>query len=134
MATDMLSNREVNHEKDAVMFDIDDTLIISRTSEPISEMINLLHTARTLGYRIVIITARPFTDLNDKFTTEQLHSVGIVPDELLYARAQNKTALKYETVYRYILSVGDLETDLGGSDYWIKLPDAADADIKTNII
>ena len=39
-------------------FDIDDTLIYT-DGTPITRMIELLHIARHLGYKIVIITARP---------------------------------------------------------------------------
>ena len=43
---------------DAAMFDIDDTLIWTN-GEPNIPIIQLLHRMRGLGYKIVIITARP---------------------------------------------------------------------------
>ena len=42
-------------QNDAVMFDIDDTLIFV-DGTPNNPMIELLHIARHLGYKIVIIT------------------------------------------------------------------------------
>ena len=45
-------------QNDAVMFDIDDTLIYT-DGTPIKPMIELLYIARHLGYKIIIITARP---------------------------------------------------------------------------
>lgn len=134
MAVYMLSQRPVSHTNDAVMFDIDDTLLRPYTEEPIPEMIDLLCKARMLGYNIIVITARPNTRGNVTWTREQLHRLGIVPDELFFAPAEKKTQLKDALHYNFVLSIGDMTTDLGGSPYWIKLPDATDPNyIRTNI-
>ena len=53
----ILKNRVVG-EKDAVMFDIDDTLIFTNGNANVP-IIKLLHYAKYLGYKIIIITARP---------------------------------------------------------------------------
>lgn len=134
LAIYMLSQRSVSHMNDAVMFDIDDTLLRPYTEEPIPDMIDLLCKARMLGYNIIIITARPNTRDNVNWTKEQLHRMGIVPDELFFTPAEKKTQLKGALHYNFVLSVGDMTTDLGGSPYWIKLPDASDSHyIRTNI-
>ena len=130
----MLSQRSVSYANDAVMFDIDDTLLRPYTEEPITEMIDLLWKARMIGYNIIIITARPNTRANANWTREQLHRMGIVPDELFFTPAEKKTQLKDALHYNFVLSIGDMATDLGGSPYWIKLPDAFDYHyIRTNI-
>lgn len=134
MAIHMLSQRTVSHTDDAVMFDIDDTLLRPYTEEPIPEMIDLLYKARMMGYNIIIITARPNVKNNADWTRGQLHSLGIVPDELFFTPAERKTQLKHALHYNFVLSIGDMETDLGGSPYWIKLPNAAEPDyIRSNL-
>ena len=65
-----ISNRRV-HENDAVMFDIDDTLIFT-DGRPNTPMIDLLHEAVNMGYQIIIITARPGLELVIKWTVKQL--------------------------------------------------------------
>jgi len=45
--------------KDAVMFDIDDTLINSQTGKIIEDIYELYKNVQKKGYRMVIITARP---------------------------------------------------------------------------
>jgi hypothetical protein len=120
-------------EGDAVMFDIDDTLIKAATLTPINPIISLYYTSQALGYRTVIITARPGFKENIARTKEQLGELGIVPDYLIFTDAEKKTIAKERTGLNYILSVGDQHTDLKGSEKWIKLPDFFDKNIYTNI-
>ena len=77
----LLKDRTIK-DKDAVMFDIDDTLIFTngRANKPI---INLLHYCSHLGYSIVIITARPDRIWMHQFTKWQLKKYNIIYDELL---------------------------------------------------
>lgn len=135
MAVHMLTRRHVDKNRDVVMFDIDDTLLRPWTSEPIHEMIELHHAARLLGYRIIIMTARPETDWNVVNTAKQLRSHGIVPTELLFVPASKKSDVKRELGHKYnfVLSVGDKLTDLGESMYWLKLPDDNDLQIRSNL-
>lgn len=117
-------------ENDAVMFDVDDTLL--RTDGiPIVEMISLFHTCSTYGFKTVIITARPHYHENVEFTKQQLVSFGIVPDKLFFTPPENKTVVKKISDLNYILSVGDQYTDLDGSKHYIKLPDKVDKNIYT---
>ncbi len=67
---DILKDRVIS-EKDAVMFDIDDTLIFTNGQANVP-IINLLKYAMNLGYKIIIITARPNTTLTGIFTKWQL--------------------------------------------------------------
>jgi len=103
---------------DAVMFDIDDTLIRT-TGAPIKPMINLLHIAKFLGYKIVVITARE----PSSYTDEQLESLGIFPDSINFCRAEDKGVIKnyLKSVrgWSFILSVGDMPTDLTESEHWL---------------
>lgn len=105
---------------DAVMFDIDNTLILSHTQRVIPGVVDLLLYAKQHGYRIVIITARPGSTEIYYYTVAQLKLAEIPYDELYFGRDKNK--IKRETGYRYVLSVGDSWSDLGESIHWIKLP------------
>ncbi len=64
---------------DAAMVDIDDTLIWTN-GQPNTPIIDLLHKMRSLGYKIIIITARPGFQQVITWTVEQLKSHGIVYD------------------------------------------------------
>lgn len=116
---DILKNRKIG-DKDAVMFDIDDTLIFTN-GRANTQMIKLLKYAKSLGYKIVIITARPLLPMTASFTKNQLRLYGIPYDLLYITPAQNKGNVKVKTGLRYILSVGDMETDLTHSMYSIKI-------------
>ena len=74
-----------------------------------------------LGYKIIIITARPFSIISRHFTVMQLRKYGILYDELYLTPAINKGNLKKQTGYNYILSVGDQDTDLTHSMYGVKI-------------
>jgi hypothetical protein len=56
-----------------------------------------------------------------------------VPDILIFTDAEKKTLAKRKTKLNYVLSVGDMPTDLGGSEKWIKLPSFFDKNIYSNI-
>ena len=116
---------------DAIMFDIDDTLIRSTDGTQIKEMIQLFHICQSRGYIMVVITARPHTLENVKHTHEQLLINGITQDRLIFAEASYKTKAKEVTELHYVLSVGDQFTDLDGSDHYIKLPDWNDKNVYT---
>ena len=103
---------------DAAMFDIDDTLIWTN-GEPNIPIIQLLHRMRGLGYKIVIITARPGFDFAVQMTQRQLANHGIVYDYLGFTSAETKTLMKRRLGYNYVLSVGDMPTDWTDSKYYI---------------
>mgnify|MGYP001461694731 CR=1 FL=1 len=77
---------------DAVMFDIDDTLIRQRDGSPIQSIVDILDMCRMAGYRIVIITARP--SVGRDWTVRQLGSLGIYYDELYFCHPQMKSLIK----------------------------------------
>lgn len=115
----VLKGRYVNY-KDAVMFDIDNTLIFTN-GIPNYKAIQLLNDCVKLGYRIVIITARPNIPGIMALTKIQLYMYGIYYDELYITPAHNKGNIKRQTGYNYVLSVGDKDTDLTHSKYTIKI-------------
>lgn len=119
-------------DRDAVMFDIDDTLWRPGTGETIVPMLDLLYTARMLGYTVVIITARPGETQNQRWTVNQLHQMGVVPDHLVFAPPAMKDTVKRATQLNYVMSVGDQMTDLGESEFWVKLPAPNDPRQGTN--
>ena len=115
----ILKNRVVG-EKDAVMFDIDDTLIFTNGNANVP-IIKLLHYAKQLGYKIIIITARPAMKWNVEFTQYQLKQYGIPNDQLVLTPAHNKGIIKRRSGLNYVLSVGDMDTDLTDTQYAMKI-------------
>lgn len=107
---------------DAVMFDIDDTLIDSDSKEIIYTIYNILKFANKLGYIIVIITARPSRKSVKDYTRDELRDNGIFWDRLFFASPRRKDEVKKNLGYRFVLSVGDRMTDLTRSEYILKLP------------
>lgn len=105
---------------DAVMFDIDDTLIFT-DGTPNVPIIELLRIARHLGYSIVIITARPGYTQNIDWTIKELASHNIPYDYLGFTSAHTKILMKQHLPYTFILSVGDMPTDLTGSPYALNI-------------
>jgi len=114
---DYIESRKVG-PNDAVMFDIDDTLIWTNGT-PNKPIIGLLHKMKYLGYKIVIITARPGLHFVVQWTIKQLANHGIVYDYLGFTSASTKTLMKKRLGYNFILSVGDLPTDWTDSAYYI---------------
>lgn len=117
---DILSKREIL-PNDAVMFDIDDTLISSRTGAPITKVVDALNYCRSLNYKVIIITARPNTEQSIMYTINQLKKLNILYDGLYFMPATAKGDFKRYSTYRFIMSFGDMDTDLTDSDYWVKI-------------
>jgi len=63
--------------KQAIIFDIDDTLIDSRTHTIIKPVYQLYKYCQNKGYNIYIITARPRIPYGVQLTLNQLYSLGI---------------------------------------------------------
>jgi ribonucleotide monophosphatase NagD (HAD superfamily) len=114
-----ISNRVV-HTNDAVMFDIDDTLIFTdgRANEPI---IDLLNRATRMGYKIIIITARPGLNPVVEWTVRQLKQYGIEYHYLGFTSAETKHHMKQHLPYNFVLSVGDMPTDLTNSEHYLNI-------------
>lgn len=105
----------------AVMFDIDDTLISSSTGKRIEEVYKIYKLAKRMGYKIVIVTARPYFTENVIRTQIQLHNFNIKYDELVFTSPENKGRYKRNSKYNFVLSVGDMDTDLTDSLHSIKI-------------
>ena len=114
-----ISNREIA-PNDAVMFDIDDTLIFT-DGRPNIPIINLLRGARAMGYKIIIITARPGLGHVINWTVNQLQEYEIVYDYLGFTSAETKGLMKKQLPYNFILSVGDMPTDLTDSEHVLNI-------------
>jgi len=114
---DYIESRQVG-PNDAVMFDIDDTLIWT-DGTPNKPIIDLLHKVKRLGYKIVIITARPGLHFVVQWTRQQLANHGIVYNYLGFTSSSTKSLMKKRLGYNFILSVGDLPTDWTDSIYYI---------------
>lgn len=99
----------------AVMFDIDDTLIDSDTGIRLQSVVDILNRCVESALRIVIITARPYYERNYIWTAKQLTDLDIYYDELWFCPAPYKNNLKVKLGYDFLLSVGDQPTDLGES-------------------
>lgn len=136
VAMSFLSNR-IRDANDAVMFDIDDTLLRLRPPDynivyPIREIISLYKFAEMIGYKVVIITARPYSEENGLWTYRQLLEIGINPYKIYYAPPMEKGHYKNAMGLNFVLSIGDQWTDLTDSEKWIKLPDHSDTRILAN--
>ncbi len=90
---------------DAVMFDIDDTLIASDTGKIIEDVYDLYKSVQKKGYKMIIITARPGFYENVIWTRNQLRDIDITYDELIFTPPPSKSLYKRESKYNYILSV-----------------------------
>lgn len=111
----------VTSPEDAVMFDIDDTLIESNTGKVIRDIYDLYKNTQKKGYRMIIITARPGFYKNVIWTRDQLREIDISYDELIFTPPLGKSLYKRASNYKYVLSVGDMDTDLTDSKYSIKV-------------
>ena len=100
--------------KTAVMFDIDGTLL--RGPNPIAPIIELCNYAKSKKIKVVIITARPDIEYSRTFTRNQLNKHGIKYDQLFFCPPDEKKVLKETLDLDFILSVGDLWTDIDGSN------------------
>lgn len=116
---DTLVHRKIQ-PNDAVMFDIDDTLIFT-DGQPNRPILELLRIAHRIGYNIVIITARPVFTPTIEWTIRELASHNIPYDYLGFTSAQTKLLMKQRLPYTFILSVGDMPTDLTGSQYALNI-------------
>jgi predicted HAD superfamily phosphohydrolase YqeG len=112
---------ETRDPMDAAMFDIDDTLIDSRTGEIIPDVYRIYKDVQNKGYKMIIITARPGHPDNVAWTRNQLKDSNITYNELIFTPPLNKATYKRESRYKFILSVGDMDTDLTDSKYSIKV-------------
>lgn len=119
---EFITTRE-RRDGDVVMFDIDDTLICQKTGKVVPHIKNLLDMCKDLGYKIVIITARPGDTKTQEVTEKQLSSLDIRYDFLGYCDPELKTVLKKHLMkkegWHFVLSVGDLDTDLTDSDIYL---------------
>jgi hypothetical protein len=102
------------------MFDIDDTLIFTN-GEPNKPIIELLHEALGMTYKIIIITARPPLDHIIERTMKQLYEYGIPYDYIGFTSPLNKGIMKQQLPYNFILSVGDMPTDLTDSQHVLNI-------------
>lgn len=114
-----LKNRVIN-SNDGVMFDIDDTLIYFN-GVPNLPIIELLHEANNMGYAIIIITARPGIKSVVDHTIQQLGHYKINYNYLGFTSAETKHLMKQRLPYNFILSVGDMPTDLSESEHYLNI-------------
>lgn len=114
-----ISNRKIK-PNDAVMFDIDDTLIFTN-GRPNRPIIDLLNRATQMGYTIVIITARPGLEQVVQWTIGQLRDYNIRYNYLGFTTAETKHLMKKQLPYNFILSVGDMPTDLTESEHYLNI-------------
>jgi len=96
----------------AVMFDIDDTLIRASDGMVMFPMVDVLLHAKSLGYKVILITARPRLQNVVEYTRDQMGDLGIPYDELGFCNPEDKGRLKMRLGYDFVLSVGDQWTDL----------------------
>lgn len=113
-----------------VFFDIDDTLLnTQKEMTPIPPIVDLHHACESMGLKIVIITARPYTEENRIHTENQLLRYGITYELLYMSPYLSYNGMPQSTIYDYkrqsrkdalerldgipLFSVGDKEWDTG---------------------
>lgn len=108
------------HPNQAVVFDIDDTLISSKTNNIIPNVFNFYNYCINRGYNVYIITARAGTIKNMNATIQQLHDLNITQYKRLYFRkpsdlqiARSKKLARKHIPHDIILSIGDQPGDIG---------------------
>jgi len=106
--------------KQAVIFDIDDTLIDSRTHTIIKPVYQLYKYCQNKGYNIYIITARPRIPYGVQLTLNQLYSLGITGFKNIAFRPPleidvpgYKLKARKAISDEIIMSVGDKKWDIG---------------------
>ena len=99
-------------ENDAVMFDIDHTVISG--SKSIQPIIDLVKYVKSKGLAVIFITARPLIPGMLGFTKNQLDRHDIPWDEVHICPAHLKKTLKHKLDYNFVMSVGDNWTDVDG--------------------
>jgi hypothetical protein len=97
---------------DAVMFDIDDTLVRANDGLVMLPILDVLMYAKSSGYKVILITARPRLQEVIDYTVQQMQDLDIPYDELGFCNAEDKGLLKVKLGYNFVLSVGDMPTDL----------------------
>lgn len=104
----------------AIVFDIDDTLICSKTDRLIDSVYELYQYCLSKSYHVCIITARAGTISNMHATIKQLQSLNITGYERLYFRkpldrqvARFKKLARKSIPYKVIMSIGDQPGDFG---------------------
>ena len=128
-AVQCLINYNIRPGSSTVVFDINDTLVFDG-NVPNVQMISLVKTAKQLGYKVILMTARS----PNVYSRFQMFLLGVPYDELQFVPAIRKSDEKRRLKLDIVLSVGDRVTDLGASKYWIKLPEVGgDPRIYTNI-
>ena len=113
--------------KQAIIFDIDDTLIDSRTHTIIKPVYQLYKYCQNKGYNIYIITARPRIPYGVQLTLNQLYSLGITGFKNIAFRPPLELSIPaYKLRARkaikdhVIMSIGDKTWDIGeGGGYGI---------------
>jgi predicted secreted acid phosphatase len=118
----------------AVMFDIDDTLINVSNGKNIQPIVNLLNYCIKHNFIVIIVTARDVS--GTAYTINQLkeHNLKYTrlylrrPDQDLSFKSKLKEDLTKNSGLTFVMSVGDNWYDVSGqySGYGLKLPDLND--------
>lgn len=108
------------HPSQAVVFDIDDTLIDSSTGQLMPRTFALYQYCVDRGYGVYIITARARTPDAVRYTVRQLASLGISGYRLVVFRPAYerdipgyKQEARRSIPQRVVMSVGDQPWDIG---------------------
>ena len=104
----------------AVIFDIDDTLIDSSTHRLIPKVFELYQYCKNRGYNIYIITARPRVPYGILFTLQQLHALGITGYKNIAFRPPLELSIPFYKLNarkaiadNVVMSIGDKSWDIG---------------------
>lgn len=103
----------------AVVFDIDDTLVDSFTGKPIQIILDIYFYCQVRGYKLYIITARPYFKQNVLRTLEELKRMGLTGFKLKLRPSYVKDIARWKMEARktipenVVMSLGDQPGDMG---------------------
>lgn len=116
-------------ENYAVVYDIDDTLICSQTYKPIEPVVDSLHHAKNLGYKIILITARESHPTAVLATVEQLKRFRIPFNKIYFREAQEINIPSYKKKARHNVKAKGHDIKITVGDAWWDIGDDDETDI-----
>jgi predicted secreted acid phosphatase len=115
---------KLSNKQRAIIFDIDDTLLIPEINKPIPETLFFYNWVKARGFKPVIVTARIGTLQNINLTIKQLKNLGIQDYEyIFFLPPESRDVANYKLLARkhisdlydgeVVMSVGDNPWDVG---------------------
>lgn len=120
----LLSTYKSERKKGVIIFDIDDTLLLPHSGNPIPETVFFYNLIKDMGFTPVIITARPGFKENVYKTIQQLKSIEVKDFDYIFFMPPGQSDIySYKLNARkelydiyggnILMSIGDMHWDVG---------------------